>query len=97
MTDSPGDSRIGQFDRQPATARSGKVCKTLPQLLDRLSQSRILAERGVRSYHTAFQARSAGDFPDGATRIDRHDAVEDSDVVFDVLGDDMVIGLGCEV
>jgi hypothetical protein len=56
-----------------------------------------VAERGVRSYDAAFQARSAGDFPDGATRIDRHDAVEDSEVVFDVLGDDMVIGLGCQV
>lgn len=96
MTDSPGDSARGSASSIASRPRRdpGKYAK---RCRNSSNQSRILAERGVRSYDAAFQARSAGDFPDGATRIDRHDAVEDSEVVFDVLGDDMVIGLGCQV
>ena len=58
---------VGQLDRQPPTTRSWKVRKAFLQLLDRIPESGVLAQRGVGSHDTAFQARPARHFPDCAS------------------------------
>src|SRR5215203_4840115 len=84
-------ARVGQLDCQPPATRSGKVREALLQFLDCFAELRILVQRGVSGDYAAFQGRSARDFPDSPSWIDRHDAVICTEVVLNVLCHDMVI------
>ena len=93
----PGESARGSASSIASRPRRdpGKYAKRSCNSSDRLTESGILAQRGVSCHDTAFQTRPARHLPDRASWIDCRDAVIHVNVVMDVLRHDMVVDLRC--